>query len=115
MLRKGLLLLPQLRELRTPRGRIENIYSFTIPESAKALGKSELTFKRWIADGMVPRPILVDTVRGYSHYSEAELHSIANELIRHEREFSYYAKQHRSTRAAINHRVNETRLTAGFI
>lgn len=115
MLSRGLLLAAQLRELETPRRRIITIPAYTVPESAKALGKSELTFKRWIAEEMVPRPILVDTVRGYLHYAEAELQSIANELLRHEREFSYYAKQHRSTRRAIAHRVNETRMTAGYI
>lgn len=64
---------------------------------------------------MVPEAILIDTVRGYRHYSQAELNSIANELARHEREFSYYAKQHRATRAAIRRRVQETRLTAGYV
>lgn len=80
-----------------------------MPEAARALGKSELTFKRWVADEMIPAPILTDTVRGYRHYAEAELHSIANVLAQHEREFSYYARQHRATRQAIINVVNAAR------
>lgn len=75
--------------------------TYTIPEAARALGKSELTFKRWLADDLVPEPVLVDTVRGYRHYSAGELSVIATVLARHEREFSYYTTKHEETRHAI--------------
>jgi hypothetical protein len=104
----------QQRELRTPRNRIITVRAYTVPEAARALGKSELTFKRWIAERMIPEAILVDTVRGYRHYTEIELNSIAIVLRRHEREFSYYAKQHRQTRGAIVHQVTNARMNAGY-
>lgn len=71
--------------------------SYTIPEAAEALGRSVLGFKRWITDGLVPPPVLRDTVRGYKHYSRGELEVIRREIARHEREFTYYSVKHEST------------------
>lgn len=70
------------------------VESFTIPQAAKALGRSELAFKRWITDGLVPPPLLKDTSRGYKHYSVGELAVIARVLKEHEAEFQYYASSH---------------------
>ena len=81
------------------------VATYTIPEAARALGRSELTFKRWISEDLVPDPILVDTTRGYRHYSTGELRVIAAELAVHEREFSYYTSKHEDTRHRLMQRI----------
>lgn len=74
---------------------------FTLPEAARALGRTELTLKRWIEDDLIPGPILQDTSRHYRQYSVGELSVIATELQEHEREFSYYALAHTARRERI--------------
>lgn len=74
------------------------VESYTIPEAAKALGRSELTFKRWIADDLIPEPILRDTSRNNRHYSVGELTTMARVLSEHERSYSYYTNRHTETR-----------------
>lgn len=71
---------------------------YTIPEAARAIGRSELTIKRWLMEDLIPGPILTDTVRRYRHYSRGELEIIARILADHEREFAYYTAKHEQTR-----------------
>jgi len=71
---------------------------YTLPEAARALGKTELTFKRWVKEDLVPEPILRDTARGYRHYSIGEVSVMARVLAAHEQSFSYYAMGHTHTR-----------------
>ena len=73
------------------------VESFTVPEAARALGRSELTIRKWISADMIPAPILAETTRGYRVYSVGELHAIARVLLDHEREFSYYREDHTHT------------------
>jgi hypothetical protein len=75
-----------------------NIEAYTIPDASRALGRSDLTVKRWIEDDLIPGPVLKDTVRGYRVYSAGELRAIADVLRRHEVTFSYYATAHTTTR-----------------
>lgn len=77
------------------------VEAFSVPEAAAALGRSELCFKRWIADGIVPPPILSDTVRNYRQYSAGELVVLATELKKHEAEFRYLSASHSITINAI--------------
>jgi hypothetical protein len=70
---------------------------FTVRETAQALGRSELTLRRWIKAGMIPPARLFDTSYGYMHYSRGELKIIARILARHEAEFDYLHKKHEST------------------
>lgn len=81
------------------------VESFTLPEAAKALGRTEITLKRWIEDDLIPEPILRDTSYGYRQYSVGELSVIAHELQEHEREFSYYALSHTACRERIMQHV----------
>lgn len=62
---------------------------YTIPESAKAIGKTTLTLKRWIGDSMIPAPRLVDCVNSYKHYSKGELQIIAELLNVYSKDYSY--------------------------
>ena len=73
------------------------VEAFTVPEAAKALGRSELGFKRWLQDGLVPPPVRRDTVRQYRHYSVGELSVIARVLREHEDEFMYLTVKHTPT------------------
>jgi len=87
------------------------VVTYTIPEAARALGKSELTFKRWIQEDLMPEPILMDTTRGYRHYSAGEVTVMANVLARHEREFAYYTAKHELTKHALLQAVQGYRST----
>ena len=77
------------------------VEAFTLPEAARALGRTELTLKRWIEEDLIPEPILRDTSRNYRQYSAGELQVLARELREHEREFSYYAMSHTARRERI--------------
>ena len=72
-----------------------NVY--TVPQSAKALGKTTVTFKRWIKDELLPPPVLEDTVYGHKHYSRGELEIIAEIIAKHEKEFAYLHTTHDET------------------
>lgn len=85
------------------------VEAYTVPEAARALGRAELTMKRWLADDLIPEPILVDTLRGYRQYSVGELQSIAQVLVAHEREYTYYSSTHRLTRERIMQQVSAYR------
>jgi hypothetical protein len=74
---------------------------FSLPEAAKALGKAELTLKRWVEDDLVPEPVLKDTTRGYRQYSVGELRVIAQVLVEHEQNYSYYAATHTITKERL--------------
>lgn len=73
------------------------VEAFTLPEAAKALGRSELGVKRWVADGIIPPPYLRDTIRNFRHYSAGELRVIARVLKEHEEEFRYLSAKHTVT------------------
>lgn len=94
----GLLLAPTVKEVR--RGddpTLLYIGVYTMKQSAEALGKTMLGFKRWVKEGLIPPPVLTDANRGYLHYSVGELEAIRTELVRHEHEFSYFTTKHVST------------------
>jgi hypothetical protein len=76
----------------------EVVECYTIPEAARALGKTEITFKRWLKEDLIPEPILKDTLRNFRHYSAGEVRVMARVLAQHEQSFSYYAVHHTHTR-----------------
>jgi len=62
---------------------------FTIPETAKKLGKNVITLKRWIAEKILPPPILECTTYNYKHYSLKEVQIMDEVLKQHAREYEY--------------------------
>jgi hypothetical protein len=68
-----------------------------MPEAARALGRSEISLKKWIAEGIIPPPILRDTTKGYRHYSIGEMHVLARTLADHENAFTYLSNKHTET------------------
>lgn len=87
------------------------VVCYTVPEAARAMGRTEITFKRWIEDDMIPAPVLRDTTRGYRQYSAGELTTIARILAEHEREFTYYMFTHTQTRERIMQAIHGYRAT----
>lgn len=69
---------------------------YTVIGAAKALGKTTLTFKKWIRKGIVPAPLLRCTIFRYKHYTIEEVQSIANILRIHEKEYDYIHHSHDS-------------------
>ena len=101
-LQNGLLTQGTLREVTAEDMEYPaTVEAYTVPEAAKALGRTELTLKRWIEEDLIPAPILRDTTKGYRQYSVGELRVIARVLQVHEQEFSYYATTHTQTREQI--------------
>lgn len=82
---------------------------YTISEAAAALGKSDLTLRRWISEELIPEPVLRDTSRNYKHYSVGELRVLRTLLAEHERDYVYYGAQHRDTRIRIEQAVHAYR------
>lgn len=70
------------------------IESFTIAEAAEAIGRNELTFRRWVDRDMVPAPYLVDKNSRAKLYSKGELEVIARILARHSVEFQNLCETH---------------------
>lgn len=97
----------QPRELTLPgRTRSRMLDSFTIPEAAAALGRSEPNFRRWLARELIPQPALLDASRGYLCYSLSELEIIAEELREHERTFQNLCETHTETIVRISQRIH---------
>lgn len=65
------------------------VVSFTIPELARALGRAELTIRRWIEADKIPAPYLLDTSRQLRVYSIGEATTMATVLARQESAYSY--------------------------
>lgn len=82
---------------------------YTMSEAAEALGRTRLTLKRWVRDGLIPPTVLADTVYQYRQYCEEELKLIAQQLAIHEAEFSYFTKKHVETIAEIQRVLQEYR------
>jgi hypothetical protein len=82
------------------RARLLTVASFTVPEAARALGKTTARLRRWIADGIVPPPIL-RAGRGHLCYEAGELAALAAQLAAHERDYAYLCAKHQPTIAAL--------------
>lgn len=110
-LRNGLLAPGQQREV--VAGEMDHpavVESYTLSEAAQALGRSELTLKKWINDDLVPEPVLRETIHGYRVYSVGELTIMARVLAEHERDYSYYTQQHDVTRNTMQQLLHGYRM-----
>ena len=105
---------PVLKSL-TPMGQEEpfNDYSYTLNQTAAALGKAQLTFKKWVNDKMVPEPIIVDTSHGYQQYLWWEVEAMLEPIADHFDHFDYLHNTHTDTINAIWSAVNEAREEKG--
>ncbi len=82
-----------------------SVEAYTLAEAAIALGRTLQTLRRWIADDLIPEPVLVDTTHRYRQYSVGELRVLAEELAEHESSFSYYGTTHTHVREKIMQRM----------
>jgi hypothetical protein len=85
--------------------------SYTVPEAAKALGRSLSNFRRWLDTEIIPAPVLSDTGRSYACYCVGELEIIAQELREHERNFVSLCASHTDTILRISQRIHGFRDT----
>jgi hypothetical protein len=107
-----LLALGTSRELVLP-GRARTIVaeSYTVPEAAAALGRSESSFRRWLQSELVPAPVVSETVRNVACYTAGELEIIAAELALHERSFTNLCESHTDVVIRISQRIHGHRDT----
>lgn len=94
-LANGLMTSGEVREVQTGEmDHPETVESFSIPQAALALGRSEATMRRWIAGDKIPAPYLQDVRTHHMVYSVGELEVIARIIARHEQEFLYLVAEH---------------------
>lgn len=91
-------------------GRSASLESFSLAEAADALGRSLLTFRKWIAQNLVPSPVFADVVKGNFCYTLPEVEAIAAGLVEHERTFVYLGVSHRASIAVIRRAVEAARV-----
>lgn len=97
----------QLREVTCEdMDRAVPVESFTMSEAAKALGRTELTLRKWITEELIPGPILTDAVKNWRLYSVGELQVIADSLRQHEQDFVYYGSGHSQTKELLFQRMH---------
>ena len=63
----------------------------SVKKSAKALGKSPITFNKWINDEIIPPPVHIGTEHDWKYYTEAEL-KIIKYILDRDTEFITYLK-----------------------
>ena len=66
-----------------------NAETFTLRETADALGRSYLTVRKWILDGIIPKAVFSQSTTGYDLYHKEELQILAKIIHKHEKEFCY--------------------------
>jgi hypothetical protein len=87
---------------------------YTLREAAEALGRTPLTLRRWMEDGLIPLPAVYDTSHGYRQYLRGDLNAIAKILAKHEQEYSYLRKEHENTVQLIFAEVERYRNKRGI-
>jgi len=99
----------QEREVYDADGQLYVVECYTVPEAARAIGRTQLTLKRWIKDGLIPEPYLVGATYGYHYISAGELQVIANILKVHEQQYDYLHHTHTMTVNRIWQEVEQFR------
>lgn len=74
---------------------------------------SQLGFKRWIKDGLLPEPIYVDTSFAYKHYLLWEIEAIIPVLQEHYDTYDYFHKTQDETISKIWRALNIARQERG--
>lgn len=82
---------------------------YTLPGAAKALGRTELTFKRWIREALIPEPIYQEATNGYRIYTAEEVRAMGEILAAHEEESRYYTSRHGALREQLFEMVEQIR------
>jgi len=83
---------------------------FSILEAAEALGKATITLRKWLADDLIPGPILKNTTRGFKYYSVGELELLAKILAEHEQNHKYFGVGNEETKHRIMQRIHAYRM-----
>lgn len=86
------------------------VTTFTIPELALALGKAELTIRRWIEADKIPAPYLRETTRNLRVYSLGELQTLVDVLARFGRDFSYLSAADSTALARLHETMHAYRV-----
>jgi hypothetical protein len=98
---------PTLREVyRSDKAESEYIMleTYTIPQAAEALGKSQITLKKWIDEALIPPPVLACGTYGYALYSVGELQLIAEFLKSYQQDRVYLSKTEASELESLRQR-----------
>jgi hypothetical protein len=77
--------------------RTRKLETYTVPEAAEALGRSESNFRRWLQNEIVPAPFLVETTNKHVCYCLEELEIIGRHLAQHETGFASLCRSHDET------------------
>ena len=85
------------------------VESYSAPLAAMALGRTEMTFKKWVRRGIIPPAIWRDTVRGFLRYTVGELQAMATVIADHEERFVYLRPADAGTINAIWQAVQDYR------
>jgi len=91
-------------------GRIREYPVFSIPQTASALQKIYQTVWRWVQRGQLPPPVLKP--RGQQNenvYHLQEVRVFIEEIGKHEKEVTYYRRDHDQVRDRIYERVASVR------
>lgn len=83
--------------------------AFTMSEAGTALGKTLLTMRTWLGNGILPPCVLKDTSFGYNQLSKEELEIIAVVVADHEREYAYLRRNHTATIERLHSALAEYR------
>ena len=87
--------------------------SYSLNQTAAALGKSQLAFKRWVKDGIMPEPEYVDTSHRYRQYLLWEVEAAIKPLADHFDVFDYLHTSHEDAVSNIWNAVIKARLEHG--
>jgi hypothetical protein len=97
------------KEVLDDNGKMSVKVCYTVPSAAEAVGKSVVTFKKWMASGWIPAPVHIDMVYSHNQYTLAEVKAIVAALVRHYETYDYLNANHTSTIAAIKSGVEKAR------
>ncbi len=68
--------------------------TYNVEEAAEALGRSLSNFRRWIANDIIPAPVLMDSARPVVLYCAEEVEIIGRNLADHESAFANLCSSH---------------------